>query len=137
MKSPQQVVLEFVSAINTGNQKQIASLMTEDHKFIDANGTEFSSKNFMKHAWKNFYLLFPDYKIEIEEIFENESTIAIFGKGSGTYGGIKTSDNKNYFRISAVWRAVVENEKIKSWTVIGNIKSVEIIVQRNRKNIRN
>src|ERR1700684_4126079 len=63
------IVNDFVNAINEHNVDKIYSLMTEDHKFIDAHGNEVTGKDKMRAGWAGYFQWFPDYKIEITDIF--------------------------------------------------------------------
>jgi ketosteroid isomerase-like protein len=116
-----QVAFDFVKAINEHDTEEIISLMSNDHIFIDTYGNK-QSKCEMESGWPGYFEWFPDYQIEISDIFEKENTIAVFGFASGTYHGKKTQNNENYWRIPAVWRAVVENDKIKIWQVYADSK---------------
>ena len=121
------IVQAFNNAINDGNVEQLSSLMTEDHTFIDASGTAHSGVKEMTEGWKEFFHMFPDYKIEAVDITQNDSTIGVFGYASGSYKGIKN----NYFRIPASWKAIVKEGKIKHWQVYCEMKEIEKIVEGN------
>ena len=71
--------LAFIDAINSDDPEKIIQLITEDHKFIDSHGNEFSGKKNMLDIWKAYFELFPDYKINIGQIFEKGFEVAMFG----------------------------------------------------------
>ncbi|HXB45481.1 MAG TPA: nuclear transport factor 2 family protein, partial [Puia sp.] len=79
-----QIIYDFVSAINEHNVDKMYSLMTDDHKFIDAHGNEVRGKDKMKAGWVGYFQWFPDYFIEITEIFARGDTLGAFGFASGT-----------------------------------------------------
>ena len=121
-------VMDFVEAINTTNINKIVELMANDHIFIDSQGKKVVGKNNLKQAWLGYFELFPDYKIEITDTLENESLVVILGYASGSYKNLR----KNYWKIPAAWKAVVENDKIKLWQVFAdNSVVVEIIMKNN------
>ena len=109
-----QVVYDFADAINSHNIVQIAGLMTDDHTFIDAHGNQVTGKDTMKGGWGMYFQWFPDYEIEIEEIYVNGDSIAAFGFASGTYKSKKTPESKTYWHLPAAWKAVVEKGKIQA-----------------------
>jgi ketosteroid isomerase-like protein len=74
------VILDFVDAINSGNVDNIYDLMTTDHLFIDSQDNRISGKENMKQAWIGYFALFPDYKIEINEILEKDSLNGIISR---------------------------------------------------------
>jgi hypothetical protein len=86
----------------------------------------------MKAGWAGYFQWFPDYKIEITELFEDEGTIAAFGFAEGTFKGIKTTNNENYWRLPAAWKAIIEDGKIKLWQVYADTKVPFDIINNNR-----
>jgi ketosteroid isomerase-like protein len=125
------VVLDFINAINNTDIERIYSLMSEDHLFIDSQDNRMLGKENMKQAWIAYFTMFPDYKIEINEIFEKDSLICIIGYASGTYNGIQDENNTNYWRIPAAWTAIITENKIKQWQVYADNIIVAEILKRN------
>ncbi|HEY4875603.1 MAG TPA: nuclear transport factor 2 family protein [Puia sp.] len=126
------IVYDFVNAINEHNVDKICLLMTYDHTFIDAHGNEMSGKDKMKVGWAGYFRWFPDYKIEITDIFSNGDTLAAFGFTSGTFKGIKTEKNENYWRLPASWKILLSNNKIKLWQVYADTKIPFDIIDKNK-----
>lgn len=123
------VVKSFISHINSINIDGVVSFMSDDHTFIDAHGNQIIGKEKMKAGWLGYFDWFPDYKIEVEQMFEDGNTVAIFGFASGTFKGL--SDNPDaHWRLPASWRAVVENGKIKIWQVYADTKIPFEIIQK-------
>ena len=123
------VVRDFIESINSANIGRIYNLMTTDHEFIDSQGNKMIGNETMRKAWIGYFGLFPDYKIEITDILQNDSIIVMLGYASGTYKtDKKSSDNNNHWRVPAAWKAIVSDNKIKFWQVYAdNIKALEII----------
>jgi len=127
-----QTVLNFVEAINEHNVEKICSLMTDDHKFIDSQGIAVVGKVKMRAGWTGYFQLFPDYKIEVTDIFIREDTIAAFGFAGGTFKGLREQKG-NSWRLPASWKAVVKNEKIQLWQVYADAKIPYDIISRSQK----
>ena len=123
---------DFVDAINEHNVEKLYSLMTEDHKFIDSYGNEVSGKDKMRSGWIEYFHWFPDYNIEITDLFIENNTIAAFGFAGGSFQGNKYNYLENYFRIPAAWKVTVENDKIKLWQVYADTKKQLDIIERNK-----
>jgi ketosteroid isomerase-like protein len=123
--------LEFVDAINHGNVEKLGCLLTGDHLFIDSQGNQLQGKEKMMEAWKGYFALFPDYRIEIEEWMGKGSLICLFGFASATYTNKETNDN-HYWKIPAAWKAIIENDLIKQWQVYADNSVVIEIVNGNR-----
>jgi ribosomal protein S18 acetylase RimI-like enzyme/ketosteroid isomerase-like protein len=131
-----QVVLEYIKAINEARVDILYSLMAPDFIFIDAHNNIVSGKDAMKQSWIGYFNMFPDYRIEIDEILEGNASFAVFGYAGGTYKNLKNADNSNYYRVPAAWKVVVENNLIKHWQVYAdNVRAIEII-NRNEPIIR-
>lgn len=107
---------EFIEAINQGDVDRMGNLMTDDHLFIDSQGNQLQGREKMIEAWKGYFTLFPDYRIEIEDRLEKGSLVFLFGHASATYIDGKTKEHI-FWRIPAAWKAIVENKQIKHWQV--------------------
>ncbi len=128
-----ELVIRFITAINNRNIDLISDLISDDHKFTDSLGNIFRGKEIMAEGWNNYLHLFPDYKIEIDEIYENENRVMFTGKAEGTYQSSNKTLNENHWVINAAWRALIEKGKIKEWQVFGDNKPVYEIIARNKK----
>ncbi len=127
MSTYQQTVYDFIDAINQHDVYRIYSLMAEDFKFIDAYGGEETGKDHMKKSWIGYFKWFPDYKIEIVDIFTNENMYAILGFASGTY-----QNTESHWRLPAAWKAIVCDREIKLWQVYCDSKIPFEIIEKNK-----
>jgi hypothetical protein len=130
-ESSKTIVNRFVKAINDHDVNEIVNLMSEDHIFIDSMDNKSVGKKGMTEAWKGYYELFPDYKIEISDIVENESVIGLFGYVNATYKNLINDLNSNLWRTPASWKAIVENNKIKHWQVFCDYSGLFKIIEKN------
>jgi len=69
-------VLKFVRAINKRDIDGIHKLMSKDHIFIDMEGDIHKGK--VEINWKEYFNIFPDYRINIEKIFHKNNNIYIY-----------------------------------------------------------
>jgi len=111
------VVKAFIAAINRRAPSEISGLMTEDHVFVDSAGTVHAGREKMAAGWEEYFGMFPDYRIELENILADEALVAAFGSASGTYNGTRGLVPENRIEMPAAWKAVVENGKVKLWQV--------------------
>ena len=125
------IVLDFVEAINSANVDKIYNLMTDDHLFVDSQDNRVIGKENMKQAWIGYFALFPDYRIEINEIFEKDALICVLGYASATYKNLKNENNGNYWRIPAAWTAVVKDNLIQVWQVYADNSIMQDIINKN------
>lgn len=104
------------------------------HRFIDANGNEIIGKSEVRNTWKNYFKVFPDYRIEIEDIYSKNFKLAVFGFASGTLRtGIHSNNklrekNEFYWKIPASWKIVVK-KKVKLWQVYADTKVPSDIIK--------
>lgn len=128
-----EVVIRFITAINSRNINMISAMMADDHQFTDSLGNIYRGKETMIKGWAEYLSLFPNYKIETDEIYENENKIMFTGKASGTYSRVENFLEENHWEINAAWRALVINGKIKEWQVFGDNKPVYDILKKPKK----
>ena len=128
----QKIFYNFVDAINAHDVERICALMADDHKFIDAHGNETVGVEKMRSGWVGYFQWFPDYKIEITDIFSRGDTLAAFGFAGGTFKGKKADNNENYWHLPASWKAIVAGNKIKLWQVYADSKIPFDIINKIR-----
>ncbi len=126
-----EIVLAFVKAINDHDVDEIYYLMSDDHIFIDGSGGKHIGKIGMKKNWQNYYQIFPDYSIQITDIVEDNSIIGLFGYASASYITVKDKRN-NFWKTTASWKAIVENDKIKHWQVYCDYTQLLEIMKNNK-----
>ncbi len=127
-----QIVQDFASAINEHNVDKVCSLMTDEHKFIDSHGNEVIGKEKMRAGWIGYFELFPDYKIEIIDMFLSGDTVAAFGFAGGTFQG-QNDEKENYWHLPASWKAVIKNGKIDLWQVYADSKIPYDIINKRKQ----
>ena len=107
----------FADAINHRSPEEIASLMTEDHVFIDSLGTRVTGRQQMKRGWEGYFSMVPDYTIAIDETFADGSVVVMLGAAQGTYSPGGPLKPENRWQTPAAWRAVVRGSLIAEWRV--------------------
>jgi ketosteroid isomerase-like protein len=128
----EQLVYDFMNAINDHDVQKIYILMADDHEFIDSHGNRIIGKDKMKAGWTGYFQLFPDYKIEITDLFVKEGMIAAFGFAEGTYKNKKVENQQNHWCLPASWKAIVDGNKIKLWQVYADTKIPFEIIEKNK-----
>ncbi len=127
-QSPEQIALAYVEAINDANVERLYGMITNDHLFIDAHDNRVLGKDQMKKGWTGYFAMFPDYKIEVNEVLVKGSSVCLLGYAGGTYKSLKNKENSNYWRVPAAWNAIIENGYIKQWQVYAdNVFPIQII----------
>jgi ketosteroid isomerase-like protein len=122
-----ETVQAFVDCINTHDVEGLAALMSDDHVFIDAQGNKVRGKEAMTAGWHGYFEWFPDYRIEISDVFQNDEMLAMFGFAGGSLKG--NADAK--WRLPAAWKTIVKNGRVAFWQVYADTKIPFELIQRN------
>ncbi len=112
------IALQFIQFINAHDLFSMWKMMTEDHVFVDAHGTEVVGNSVNREGWYKYFQLFPDFTIEITHAVEMGDTVALFGSAGGSYHKMVEAS----WRLPASWKAVVDGKKIKTWQVYADTK---------------
>jgi len=113
-----EIIHAFVAAINTQDVDRLGELMTDDHIFVDPHGNQVTGRDQMLAGWRGYFEWFPDYQIEVKEIFEKENEFAMFGYAGASFKG----NAERKWRLPAAWKAVVRNGRIAVWQVVADTK---------------
>jgi ketosteroid isomerase-like protein len=112
-KSPIAVALAFIARINACDVAGLCDLMTEEHVFVEALGGRFEGRENMRVGWKEFFRLFPGYRIQIEATTAAGETVGLFGTAKGSYRDAP----KKRWRVAAAWQAVISDGLVAEWRV--------------------
>ena len=121
-----QLIMAFVDAINARAPEALAELMSADHTFIDAHGNEVIGREKMLAGWRGYFEWFPDYRIEVVQIFENGEEFGLFGYAGGSFKG----NPERSWRLPAAWKAVVRDQRVALWQVYADTKTPLEIIER-------
>lgn len=116
-QSPIEVANAFVRAINRQNVDELASLMTADHRFIDALDNQVEGQDKMRSGWAGYFRMVPDYSIAIEEVYCDGSAVVMLGTAGGTYSSDGSLHEEDRWQIPAAFRAFIEEGKVAEWRV--------------------
>ena len=128
--NPTEIAYAFVEAINSGEPDRLAELMTENHTFIDADGSEHSGREEMHRGWGEYYSMVPDFQIHVREALSQENTVALFGVAEGTFAQGGDLKPENHWVVPAAWRVVVEGGRVAVWQLYVNPEPMREILNR-------
>lgn len=128
------VITAFIEAINAHDVDALARLMTDDHLFVDSLGSRVVGADAMTAGWRHYFAMFPDYRIDLDEILTEGSDAMLRGSAHGTLyqNGAPVPDGA--WTVAAAWRVVVLGGKISLWQVYADNKQVyDLLERRNKK----
>jgi ketosteroid isomerase-like protein len=129
---PVRVVLQFIEHINRQSPDDLASLMIEEHLFIDSVGSQFRGREQLRAGWKQYFSMFPDYAMNVESTLVNENVVAAFGTASGTLQVRGALLPENHWQIPFAVRAVTLDGKVAEWRIFADNHPVMEIIARNK-----
>jgi uncharacterized protein (TIGR02246 family) len=116
----EKVALRFVDAIHGADLEGLAALMTDDHVFVDSDGSRIVGRESVLEAWSAYLSMMSDYRVDVQEIFSSEDTVVLIGRATGTFTIGGTPDPASCWVVPAAWRAVVESDRVAVWQVFVN-----------------
>jgi ketosteroid isomerase-like protein len=122
-----EVVFAFIECINTHDIEGLGTLMSDDHTFIDAHNNQVSGREKMIDGWRGYFEWFPDYYIEVTEVFQQDDKLALFGFAGASF---KNKEGENW-RLPAAWKATVKDGRVTLWQVFADTKIPFEIIERN------
>jgi len=122
-----EIILAFIDRINAHDVEGLGALMSDDHTFIDAHGNQVNGKQKMIAGWRAYFQWFPDYYIEVADIFEDDRKFGMFGFAGGSFQGKANAS----WRLPAAWRAAVKEGRLSLWQVYADTKIPFEIIEKN------
>jgi ketosteroid isomerase-like protein len=129
--SPEDVVRAFIDLINAHDNREIFNLKSADFVFVDSGGDRYGRSQV---DWGQYYQMFPDYTIRIEEIMTKGDTVVVLGSFSQTYAVNGELREENHYGAPAVWRAIVKRGLVSLWQVYTDHTKTWEIINKNKKN---
>lgn len=130
--TPLAVAAAFVAAINAGDVEAMGNLMTPDHTFVDADGSEHSGRDKMKPGWREYFDMVPDFQIEITDRFASNGLVVLLGRASGTFVQDGELKPENHWCVPAAWRVVVDSRRVAVWQLYASQEIMRQILERIR-----
>ena len=128
--TPTEIAYSFVERINSGDPDQLSELMTEDHTFIDSDGSEHSGRDEMHQGWKKYFAMVPDFRIHVRDALYRDETVAMFGTAEGTFDQDGVLKPENHWAVPAAWRVVVKDGLVSVWQLYVNPEPMVAILNR-------
>jgi ketosteroid isomerase-like protein len=114
--SGEEIALAFVDAVNAEDIERLGALMADGHVFTDALGNSFAGREKMLQGWRFFFAAYPSYRIDVEQVFSQGTTVALFGDGSGGWR-VDGEVQEKRWKVRAAWLVEIEDGKVQRWSV--------------------
>ncbi len=130
--TPLEVADSFVAAINSREVNRLVNLMTPEHMFVDADGSEHVGRDQMKSGWQEYFDLVPNFQIQVSDRFDENDTVVLLGRASGTFEQKGQLKPENHWSVPAAWRVVVDSDLVAVWQLYANQHVMHEILERIR-----
>jgi ketosteroid isomerase-like protein len=105
-----ETVRAFNDAINARDLDALTALMTDDHRFVDSEGTTVDGKAACTDAWRGFFETFPDYLNVFDDVRSTApGVVDVVGRSECSFAALDGP---------ARWRAVVRDGQVAFWQVL-------------------
>jgi len=108
LKDPKLTALQFNEYINNQDIQGLASLMTEDHTFIDREDEVYSGKEMMTKGWMEFFQSFPEYRNTFTRVESQDDLVILIGYATWSKGS-----QPDY----AIWTATIRDDLVAEWRI--------------------
>lgn len=117
--SAEEISCRFIRHSNDHHALAIVSLCAPDHILTDSLGAILHGEDEILKAWRGYFALFPDYRVELESLASAGSVVLMCGWASGSLRGSGVP-----WRIPAAWRSETRGNSIASWQVFADNQPV-------------
>ena len=130
---PEDVTFRFVDAINHADLNRLSGLMTEDHTFVDSDGTEIVGRHAVVTAWSSFFSMVREYRVVVDQSLSESTTVVLLGTATGAFLSEAVPSALNRWTVPAAWRVVIEGDCVALWQVYVNPEPITNAMKRAKE----
>jgi len=108
MRDPKLTALQFNECINNQDLTGLARLMTDDHAFVDRDGSVHQPKQVMVDGWGEFFKTVPEYKNTFNRLESRDNLFIIVGFAYW-------SQKQPYDPV--MWAATIDSDLVREWCI--------------------
>lgn len=107
-KDPKITALEFNECITRHDAAALSAMMSDDHLFVDREGTEERSREHVSQSWRDFFGMFPKYRNTMMRVESRNDTVIMIGYAYW---------NEENRRDPAIWVAKINDDHVAEWRI--------------------
>lgn len=130
MSTALDVTRRFLESVNSRSVGALASLLTEDHLFVDSTEGRVIGREANRKAWIGYFVMIPDYRITVERMLEEGDTVVVLGTAEGTFAPAGVLQEANRWRLPAAWRLRIADGLVAELQVYADNEPVRAIMAR-------
>ncbi len=124
-------VTRFIELLNRHQADSLSFILHQDAEFIDTQNRYLKGNERIAKGWKKYWEIFPDYHLEVENIWVESGKIALFAKAKATYKNKQSESNENQWEIPMAIQLQLSDNKIIAWRMYGDTKIIYEIIRSN------
>jgi hypothetical protein len=125
-----EIVEAMAKAINSGRAETVVERMHPRGAFVDSLGGRIEGRAALLDAWRGYFQLVPDYRIEIEGMMTDGLDALLHGSARGTVHRGGRPVEGGAWEIPAAWRATTDGaRKVILWQVFADNKPVHDLLR--------
>ncbi|MFC4858148.1 nuclear transport factor 2 family protein [Actinophytocola glycyrrhizae] len=105
---PVAVATRFNDCVNRRDLDGLARLMSDDHRFVDAESNTVSGRQACVAAWRGFFAAFPDYRNVFRSLMATGNVVRIAGHSECAEPALAGP---------ALWTATIVDDTVAEWRV--------------------
>jgi ketosteroid isomerase-like protein len=109
------IVERFNDCITRADLPGLAALMTDDHRFVDSAGQEWSGRDACLETWAGFFDAFPGYRNVLASVDSAGDVVMATGRSESVEPSLDGP---------AIWTATVAGERVSEWRVFDDTAEV-------------
>jgi ketosteroid isomerase-like protein len=126
---PVEVSSRFIERINTHDLDGMAALIASDHRLIDSMGAELHGRDRVREGWRQYFVMVPDYSVEVVRSFSDGAEVVLLGVARGTYTADGTLHPTNAWSTPAAWRALIRDGLVAEWQIYADNEPIRRIAR--------
>ncbi|MGH3317983.1 MAG: nuclear transport factor 2 family protein [Nocardioidaceae bacterium] len=109
------IVERFNDCITRADPAGLGALMTDDHRFVDSAGQEWSGRDTCLETWAGFFDAFPGYRNVLASVHSTSDDVVATGRSECVEPGLDGP---------AIWTATVAGDRVAEWRVYDDTTAV-------------
>ena len=119
-----------MAAVNSHQIDALSELMTDDHVFVDSDGSRKAGRQSVCEAWAGYLSMVPDYRIFIDETLVRNDTVVILGRAQGAFSREGAVTPETHWSVPVAWRVKVDGDRVSLWQLYVNPEVMRRALER-------
>ena len=129
---PVEVSRSFVERINAHDLDGMVALLASDHRLIDSMGAELHGRDGVREGWRQYFVMVPDYTVDVARSFSDGPEVVLLGNARGTYTADGTLQAGNAWSTPVACRALIRDGLVAEWQVYSDNEPIRQCIAQQK-----